>query len=110
MDIPGNQQYLQLPQNGQSNIVAGTYYLAVISQGQNPANSVIGSNFCSFAVTSFGNAVVTNLGPTTPADIYVTNALQGGENGLYEFSIPRGPAAVEVRLDNVTGGPYMTLG
>jgi hypothetical protein len=109
MEIPGNQQYLQLPQNGQTNIMGGTYYLSVISEGQNPAGSIIGSNFCSFAVTSFGNAVVTNLGPTTLADIYATNVLQGGQNGLYEFSIPSGPVAVEVRLDNVTGGPYMTL-
>ncbi|HUA66043.1 MAG TPA: hypothetical protein VME24_09355 [Alphaproteobacteria bacterium] len=109
MDIPGNQQYLQLPQNGQTNIVGGTYYLAVVSEGQNPAGNVVGSNFCSFAITSFGNAVVTNLGPVTPADIYVTNQLQGGQNGLYKFSIPSGPRAVEVRLDNVTGGPYMSL-
>ncbi len=109
MNIPGNQQYLQLPQSGATNIFGGTYYLAVASEGQNPGGNVIGSNFCSFAVTSFGQAVVTNLGPTTLADIYVTNALQGGQNGLYEFSIPNGPAAVEVRLDNVTGGPYMTL-
>ncbi|HEV2318840.1 MAG TPA: hypothetical protein VGV18_03770, partial [Verrucomicrobiae bacterium] len=109
MNIPGNQQYLQLPQNGQTNIFAGTYYLAVISEGQNPGGSVIGTNFCSFAVTSFGQAAVTNLGPTTLADIYVTNALQGGQNGLYEFSIPNGPPAVEMRLDNVTGGPYMSL-
>jgi hypothetical protein len=109
MQIPGNQQYLQLPQNGSTNIFAGTYYLAVVSEGQNPFSDIIGSNYCSFAVTSFGKAVVTNLGPTTLADIYVTNALQGGENGLYDFSIPNGPAAVEIRLDNVTGGPYMTL-
>jgi hypothetical protein len=111
MNIPGNQQYLQLPQNGQSNIYAGTYYLAVVSQGQNPSPGfgIIGSNFCSFAVTSFGTAVVTNLGPITPVDIYVTNSLLGGQNGLYQFSVPPGPAAVEVRLDNVTGGPYMTL-
>ncbi len=112
MSIPGNQQYLQLPQNGSTNIFAGTYYLAVVSEGQNPGanGNVIGSNYCGFAITSLGQAVVTNLGPTTPTDIYATNSLQGGENGLYRFSIPSGPAAVEVRLDNVTGGPYMTLG
>jgi hypothetical protein len=111
MNIPGNQQYLQLPQNGQSNIFAGTYYLAVVSQGQNPnaGYSIIGTNFCSFAITDFGQAVITNLGPITPVDIYVTNFLQGGENGLYQFSVPSGPAAVEVRLDNVSGGPYLTL-
>ncbi|HEX3626213.1 MAG TPA: hypothetical protein VH280_12385, partial [Verrucomicrobiae bacterium] len=109
MNIPGNQQYLQLPQNGATNIFAGTYYLAVVSEGQNPGGNVVGTNYSSFAITSFGNAIVTNLGPTTLADIYVTNALQGGQNGLYEFNIPNGPAAVEVRLDNITGGPYMTL-
>src|SRR6185295_18970635 len=33
---PGSEQYLLMPVAGQSNIVAGTYYLAVISEGRNP--------------------------------------------------------------------------
>jgi hypothetical protein len=50
------------------------------------------------------------LGTVGVADLLNTNTLQGGENALYRFAIPPGLPAVEVRLDNVTGSPYMTLG
>jgi hypothetical protein len=105
----GNEQYLMLPPNGQSTIVSGTYYLLVASEGINPNPPTIGSNSSSFSLTSYGVQPVTNLGPVGLSDIYRTNALQGGENALYQFSIPSGAPAVEVRLDNVTGAPYMNL-
>jgi hypothetical protein len=105
----GNEQYLMLPAAGQSNIVSGTYYLLVASEGMNPNYPYIGTNGSSFTLNSYGVQPVTNLGPIGVSDIYRTNSLQGGENALYQFSIPNGAPAVEVRLDNVTGGPYMTL-
>jgi hypothetical protein len=42
-------------------------------------------------------------------DILQTNSIQGGANALYQFTIPPGLSAAEVRLDNVTGFPFMTL-
>jgi len=110
MQKAGNEQYVLLPASGQSNVVAGIYYLAVVSQGINPSSSYLGTNSSAYVLTSFGVEAVTNLGPTSVTDILSTNSLQGGENAFYQFSIPPGVPAVEVRLDNVTGGPYMTLG
>jgi hypothetical protein len=105
----GNDQYLLLPNPGQTNIPAGTYYLLVASEGVNPSPPTIGSNSCSYVLTSYGIQTVTNLGVVGTSDILSTNNLQGGENALYRFSIPSSTNAVEVRLDNVTGSPYMTL-
>ena len=62
MQKAGNEQYLLLPANGQSIIPAGTYYIAVVSEGLNPTASVIGTNTSSFTVASFGSEQVTNLG------------------------------------------------
>ena len=106
----GNEQYLLLPASGQSNLVAGTYYLLVASEGVNPNSPYLGTNSSSFILTSYGVSAVTNLGTVGVADLLNTNTLQGGENALYRFAIPPGLPAVEVRLDNVTGSPYMTLG
>jgi hypothetical protein len=105
----GNEQYLLLPSSGQSNIVAGNYYLLVASEGQNPSYPYVGTNSSSFTLTSYGVEPVINLGPVGVADLLNTNNLQAGENALYQFSIPPGLSAVEVRLDNVTGSPYMSL-
>ena len=110
MQKAGNEQYVLLPASGQSNIVAGTYYLTVASEGMNPSAPYLGTNSSAYVLTSFGVESVSNLGPTSVTDILVTNSLQGGENAFYQFSIPPGVPAVEVRLDNVTGGPYMTMG
>jgi uncharacterized protein YmfQ (DUF2313 family) len=105
----GNEQYLLLPASGQSNLVAGTYYLLVASEGMNPSYPYLGTNSSSFVLTSYGVQSVTNLGAVGVTDLLKTNALQGGENALYRFAIPPGVPAVEVRLDNITGNPYMTL-
>jgi hypothetical protein len=109
MQKAGNEQYVLLPVAGQSNIVAGTYYLAVASEGMNPDSPYLGTNSSAYVLTSYGVQSVSNLGPTSATDILVTNSLQGGENAFYKFSIPPGVLAVEARLDNVTGGPFMTL-
>jgi hypothetical protein len=108
----GNEQYLMLPinANSYSNFVdAGTYYLAVIGQGVNPSGSTIGKNSSFYTLTSFGVQGITNLGTVSTTDILQTNAIQGGASALYQFTIPPGLPAVEVRLDNVTASPYMTM-
>ncbi len=109
MQKAGNEQYVLLPSSGQSNLVAGTYYLLVASEGMNPTYPYLGTNSSAYVLTSFGVESVSNLGPTSATDILTTNSLQGGENAFYQFSVPPGVPAVEVRLDNVTGGPYMTM-
>ena len=110
LNQPGNEQYLLLPDYYQSNFVpAGTYYLGVVGQGVNPSGSTIGTNSSTYTLTSYGPQGITNLGTVGSVDILQTNAIQGGENALYQFTIPPGPLAVEVRLDNVTASPYMTM-
>ena len=110
LNKPGNEQYLLLPNYSQSNYVAaGTYYLGVVSQGVNPSGSTIGTNASFYTLTSYGPQGITNLGTVGSVDILQTNAIQGGENALYQFTIPPGLLAAEVLLDNVTASPYMTL-
>ena len=109
MQKAGNEQYLMMPVSGQSNIIAGTYYIGVASEGMNPSGSYLGTNSSSFTLRSYGVEPVTNLGPVGAIDLLSTNSLRGGQNALYQFRVPNGTPAVEVRLDNVTGGPYMTL-
>ena len=110
MQKAGNEQYLMLPISGTSNlVVAGTYYLAVVSQGVNPTGNTIGTNTSAYTLTSFGPEGITNLGTVGAVDLLQTNAIQGGENILDQFSVPPGTLAVEARLDNVTGYPVMSL-
>ncbi len=111
----GNQQYLMMPSTttAPSNIVAGTYYLAVVSEGQYPSGGATGSGNSGFTLHSWGPIAVTNLGtvdPTGVTDLVVTNAnCPGGQFSSYSFTVPPNTLALEVFLTNTTGSPYMLL-
>jgi len=106
----GNEHYVILPAIGQSNLVAGTYYLAAISEGINPASATrIGSGSSTFTVTSIGNAPAPNIGTVNPIDIVVNSSLEGGESQFYQFIVPPSVPAVEVRLENRVGNPVMVV-
>jgi len=110
MQKAGNEHYLVLPVPGQSNLTAGIYYLAAVSEGINPATAArIGSGNTTFTVTSLGEVSVNNLGTVGPTDITITNTLEGGESRIYQFNVPLTVAAVEMRLENRVGHPIMVV-
>lgn len=106
----GDEYNLLLPAIGQSNIIAGTYYLAAVSEGINPATATrIGSGSSTFTVTSDGNVQVQDLGVLGVADIVTTTTLSGGDSRIYQFSVPPTAPAIEMRLENRTGNPVMVV-
>jgi len=106
----GDEYFTLLPDEGTNSIPAGAYYLMVVSEGENPSGTDIGSNSCSAVLHSLGNASVTDLG-TLPLDGEVsdTNSYAAGVSGLYQFTVPDGVAGLEVRLEDRTGNPVMNL-
>jgi hypothetical protein len=108
----GDEQYLLLPDNAaQTNIPPGTYYLAVISEGQNPSGSTIGTGGAGYVLTSFGVETTNQIGNLTVVgpDLSLSDSLLGGEVKHYQFTVSPGVLAMEVRLDNRTANPRMTL-
>src|SRR5207248_19626 len=107
-----NEQYLLMPYSGQTNIVAGTYYLAVASEGLNPAPPYLGTNSSSFTLTSYGTLSISNIGTvdnTGLTDIVVTNGSEAGQLRAFQFLVPAGTLALELFLENRVGNPLMTL-
>ena len=103
MQKAANEHYVLLPPIGQSNIIAGTYYLAAISEGINPASSSrIGSGSSTFTVTSIGPAPVSNIGTVSQTDLVVNSSLEGGESQFYQFTVPPSVPAVEMRLETAS--------
>jgi hypothetical protein len=106
----GNEHFVLLPEEGQTNIPAGTYYLAIPAEGVNATNgSRIGTGSSAFTIASLGALPVSDLGVLTPADITQAGALEGGEIAAYQFSVPPGTLSMEVRLENRVGNPEMVL-
>ena len=102
-----NEHFVLLPPSGQSNLVAGTYYLAVVGEGMNPADTQhIGTNSSSFSLTSFGPLPIVNLG-TLFAELTHSNFLEGGELAAYQFTVPPNTVSLELWLTNeVWGGNF----
>ena len=90
--------------------MAGDYYMAVVSEGVNPPNtSTIGTGTSSGLLTSMGALGTTNLGAASLAGITQPVSLVGAQVKSYEFTVPVGTLALELRLDNRVGNPVMSL-
>lgn len=109
----GNEHLVVLPPSAGTNFYVlnpGTNYLAVVSEGLNPPSpSRVGALPSSHTITSIGNLPVHNFGTTTPADIYYSDTLQGGEIKAYQFTSRTGLFGVKVRLEQRVGNPVITL-
>jgi large repetitive protein len=105
----GNEQYLLLPTAGQTSLAPGWWYLAVVSEGQSPTNSQIGTAMSGFTITSLGQAAVTNLGDLGALDLLDTATLPGGDTKIYHFNVPSGVPTMVLTLENRVGNPVMAL-
>jgi hypothetical protein len=110
MQKAGNEHFVLLPQSTQTNFPGGTYYLAVVGEGVNPASSSrVGTGSTSYELTSEGEIGNPDLGTVGGPDLIATNSLQGGESTFYKFNVPSNTTALELRLENRVGNPIMVL-
>ncbi len=110
MQKTGNEHFLQLPQSGQTEVISGAYYLAVVSEGVNPASATqIGTGSSSFSVTSIGDVPVTDLGTIGFVESTRLDTLEGGESRVYQFTAAPESAAIELRLEDRIGNPVLVL-
>ena len=113
MQKAGNEQYLMMPVSGQSNIIAGTYYIGVASEGMNPSGSYLGTNSSSFHLEELwhpgGNQYRDGGQHRVGQNILVTNSNEGGQLSAFQFAVPPATLALQVSLENVVGRPTMLL-
>jgi len=107
----GNEHFLLLPNDGSTELAAGIYFIAVISEGSNPDPGAgrIGLGGASFTLRSFGPLPVGDLGAL--ASEIRANGLTapGGSIIANRFTLPPGVPALEVRLDSPLGAPRLAL-
>jgi hypothetical protein len=106
----GAERYLLLPANNQNQVLAGDYYLAVVSEGVNPPSaSVIGTGTSSGTLASNGSPAIMNLGAASLTPITQAVSLAGAQVKGSQFTVPEGVVSLEVQLNNRTGNPRMAL-
>jgi hypothetical protein len=117
LEKAGNEHYLLLPGNGQTNIPPGDYYLGVVSQGVNPTGQDIGSNTTAYVLSSLGPLPMTNLGTVFPGNDLIVNLanVEGGDVLAFQFTVPSNlwssivRADLTVTLSSATGGPLYSM-
>lgn len=106
----GDEQFLLLPNPGQDYLPAGTYYLAVISEGANASISTrVGSDPSQMALTSAGQVIPFDLGIIGETETTDHRSLDGGEVQLYRFTVPNGSLNLDARIEGFEGVPVMAL-
>lgn len=100
----GAEEGLILPPSFSDFLPVGRHYLAVFSEGENPAGARIGTGSVEVTLTSNGNLPVTDLGTlAVGADLTLDDGYAGGEVRAYRFELPAGILALELALENKTG-------
>ncbi len=110
----GNEYFILGPGSGMDYLEAGTYYLLVTSEGENPGSTNaydIGTGSSSYTLTSVGAAPVTDLGAVQTSGVIrrTGEAQTAGEATVYQFSVPEGLLALEVRLENEVADMVLSL-
>ena len=110
MQRAGSEHFVLLPPVGQTNIAAGDYYLAVVSEGENPsAVNRIGTGLSSFTITSLGPIPTHDFGTLTPVASLHPDVLEGGESKAYQFNVRTGAVGVKIRLEQRVGNPVIAF-
>jgi hypothetical protein len=108
----GDEHFLLLPNSPNTNVLAGTYYVGMVAEGQSPSATQAGSNTCSFTFSSQGQLVPFNLGTVDPlgqtALVLQTNQ-DGGDILGFQFNVLANTPVIEVRLTNRGANPWMSL-
>lgn len=111
MNRVGDENFIMLPPEGGSQLMSGYYYIAVVGEGEASTNYMnrVGPNTSSYTIKSVGISPVIQLGTVGGTQLQHAGSLKGGETQIYEFTVPSGVRSMELRLDNRTGNPVMTL-
>lgn len=106
----GDEHYTLLPDDGETLIPGGDYYLMVVSEGVGPTTSDVGSGCSSAVLHSLGVDPVVDLG-ALHAGAKLTQSVQydGGDVRLYQFTVDADNEAIELRLSERVGTPNMNL-
>lgn len=105
----GDEYFLLLPPPGTNVLTPGRYYLTVVSEGQAPSTTRIGTGSSEFTISSLGVAPIRDLGQLGVTDVVEANTLAGGDTQIYQFSVPAGTLGVEARLEDRVSNPVMVL-
>jgi len=105
----GNEHFVLLPLVGATNLMAGTYYFAVVGEGVfDPTNRTrIGTGSSSYLLQSFGPMPEVDLGTLVSDDIIYAGALEGGESIAFHFANLPDTLGYEYSLENRLGNPVM---
>jgi hypothetical protein len=110
--VPGNDYMIWWPQGPATALPADDYYFIVAAEGSpnNPEDGMLGSGPTSFEITSTA-FTPTSLGTVTPNHPIGRDAgYDAGEPLAFNFDVPAGTRALEVRLENRVGNPVFELG
>jgi hypothetical protein len=105
----GQERLTLLPEQGQSALSPGTYYAAVISEGNLPTVTKLGELPATGTLSSSLPVPVADLGTLGEAPVEVPFAITGGELAIYRVTVPPGSRLLETSILGRTGNPGISV-
>ncbi|HBR94826.1 MAG TPA: hypothetical protein DEA90_11750 [Opitutae bacterium] len=113
LEIEGQERFTLLPYNGESEIPAGTYYAAVISEGNSPeSTSRIGTGAVDFVLRNDFDLGVVDLSTLSFGTVeQASDNLEPGEVDFYRFTVPADTLALAITAKDTASPhePYLSL-
>jgi large repetitive protein len=112
VEKPADEWYVRLPAQGQTSIAGGSYFIAVVGEGDGlvPSSSKVGTGPSTFTLESLGLMPRVDLGTLDQDDIYYTNQLlSAGETTGYQVHVAPRCWGYWALLEQPTGYPWVVL-
>ena len=115
LDLDGEESFVYWPDDGEDYIPGGSYYLMVVSEGQNPDHgaNIIGTDEIEYELVSHGEYEIPEanlLGELSPGEVIsVSGGYEKGQVTYYQFEVPETVEAMELRMSVESGDPIMRL-
>ncbi len=106
---PGSESLILLPEDGQAFLAPGTYFAAVVSEGDSPTTTGLGEMPASGVFRVSTEVPVTHLGGLGDSPVAIDFDLAGGGLAVYRVTVPAGVRQLEAFITNREGNPGISM-
>jgi hypothetical protein len=111
MQRNGSEIYTLLPKNNTEFIPGGDYFIAIYGQGSDGTYSNVGTGSSTATLVSTGELAETPLGEISNLNTRIVQSIDLEASGieLYSFQVEPATQILEIRLENRTGDPRISV-
>jgi large repetitive protein len=106
----GNEHYVLLPNDKETALAPGDYYLAVVGEGSNPGSATrVGAGTSGYELESVGPVPVHAVSLVGDEVVLEDRLIEGGQVHGYRLEVPEGVSLLNLTIEAQSGIPVMVI-